>query len=246
MNTDRLKYWLHSIFLPNSLRTMEWRMLFLLNADRRIHHLKALTMQSDLRVVARNHSFHMAEEDFFSHTDKANRSPGDRIKGAGITDVVFGENLAKMRGFEHVTEQAEDALMKSPGHRANILNGDFNCVGVGVIQAKDQTYYFTQNFARRFLRLNFRKLYVKAERELYLTANILEAFEQIAVQEKYEKPFEFTYKVDGKKVMITLKLQERGRYELDVFVKPKNENKYYLSNALNLRAYRTWFDRFFI
>ncbi len=243
---DRIKNALHKIFLPNSLRTMEWRMLFLLNDDRRIHKLKPLTMQNDLRAVARNHSFHMAEEDFFSHTDKSDRSPGDRIKGAGITDVVFGENLAKMRGFDHVTEQAEDALMKSPGHRANILNGEFNCVGVGVIKAKDETYYFTQNFARRFLRLNFRKLYVKFDQELYLTARVLEPFDQLAVQEKYEKPFEIEYKVDGKKVLITLKLSERGRYELDFFVKPKNENKYYLSNALNLRAYRTWFDRFFI
>lgn len=243
---DRIKYWLHALFLPNSLRTMEWRMLFLLNDDRKIHKLKPLTMQSDLRVVARNHSFHMAEEDFFSHTDKANRSPGDRIKGAGITDVVFGENLAKMRGFENVTEEAEDALMKSPGHRANILYSEFNCVGVGAIKAKDETYYFTQNFARRFLQLNFHALYVKFDRELYLTANILEKFDQLAVQEKYEKPFEFTYRIEGKKMLITLKLSERGRYELDFFVKPTGENKYYLSNALNLRAYRTWFDRFFI
>jgi len=246
MMGDRIKYWLHTLFLPNSLRTMEWRMLFSLNNDRRIHKLKELTMQNDLRVVARNHSFHMAEEDFFSHTDKSNRSPSDRIKSAGITDVAFGENLAKMRGFEHVTEQAEDALMKSPGHRANILTAAFNCVGVGVIKAKDETYYFTQNFAHRFLRLNFRKLYVKFDRELDLDATILEPFEQLAVQEKYEKPFEFNYKVDGRKVMITLKLSERGRYELDFFVKPKNEDKYYLSNALNLRAYRTWFDRFYI
>lgn len=243
---DQLYYWLHSLLLPNSLRTMEWRMLILLNQDRKYHHLSTLTMQNDLRIVARNHSFHMAEQDFFAHVDPANRDPGDRIREAGITDTTFGENLAKMRGFEHVTEEAEKALMKSPGHRANILYKDFNCVGVGVIQAKDKTYYFTQNFARRFLKLNWRKRYVKYDRDLHLIATTLEPFAQVTVRERFEKPFTIKYTVKKNEVHFVLILQERGRYELEFLVQPKNENQYFLSNILRLRAYDTFFDRFLI
>ena len=243
---DRLNYWLHNIFLPNSLRTMEWRMLMLVNQDRKYHNLSALTMQNDLRDVARNHSFHMAEQDFFAHVDPANRDPGDRIHGAGITDMTFGENLAKMRGFEHVTEEAEKALMKSPGHRANILYKDFNCVGIGVIQAKDQTYYFTQNFARRFLKLNWRKLYVKYNQPIKLFATTLSSFEQVSVREKFDKPFTINYSVRNNEVQFVLTLLERGRYELEFLVQPKNEQQFYLSNFLKLRAYGSFFDRFLI
>ena len=246
MFKDALFYWLHHFLRPDSLEAKEWHMLRLLNEDRKIHHLQPLVMQNDLRLVARAHSNHMAEEDFFAHVDPHNRDPGDRIREAGITDVNFGENLAKMRGFDNVTEEAEIALMKSPGHRANILNGNFNCVGVGVIKAKDETFYFTQNFARRFLRLNTRKKYVKLNKKLFYTAYILEPFAQLAIQEKYEKPFSSNYKIDGKKVIVEITALERGRYELEVLVKPKTENKYYVSNVLNLRVYSNLFDRMLV
>lgn len=221
-------------------------MLRLLNEDRKFHGLSPLVMQNDLRLVARAHSNHMAEQDFFAHVDPQNRDPGDRIREAGITDVSFGENLAKMRGFDNVTQEAEKALMKSPGHRANILTASFNCVGVGVIMAKDKTYYFTQNFARRFLKLNTKKRYYKFGRSLHFRARTLEPFEQLTLQEKYEKPFTFSYTVTGNHVDIFIVMQERGRYEFDVLVQPKHERKYYVSNVLNLRAYSNMFDRFLV
>lgn len=243
---DRLYYWLHSLFLPNSLRTMEWRMLMLVNQDRKYHSLSTLTMQNDLRLVARNHSFHMAEQDFFAHVDPSKRDPGDRIREAGITDTTFGENLAKMRGFDHVTDEAEKALMKSPGHRANILYKDFNCVGIGVIQAKDKTYYFTQNFARRFLRLNWHKLYVKYDQEIQLKAQTLSPFAGINVRERYQKPFRVNHAVHNNEVTFTLILEERGRYELEFLVQPQNDNQMYVSNILRLRACESFWDRFWI
>lgn len=246
MLKDTLWYFLHRWFRSESLETKEWLMWKLLNDDRRFHGLQTLVMQNDLRLVARAHSNQMAEQDFFAHVDPQNRDPGDRIRQAGITDVSFGENLAKMRGFDNVTEEAEKALMKSPGHRANILNGSFNCVGVGVIMAKDKTFYFTQNFARRFLKLNTKKRYFKFARELRFRAHSLEPFEQLALQEKYEKPFTFHYEVKGNKIEMRITLEERGRYELEVLVQPKEENKYYVSNVLNLRAYSNIFDRFLV
>ncbi|MBI4835999.1 MAG: CAP domain-containing protein [Candidatus Abawacabacteria bacterium] len=246
MLKDHLLYWFHHLFRPESLENKEWLMWKLLNDDRKFHGLKSLAMQNDLRLVARAHSNQMAEQDFFAHVDPQNRDPGDRIRGAGITDVAFGENLAKMRGFDDVTEEAEKALMKSPGHRANILTASFNCVGVGVIKAKDETFYFTQNFARRFLRLNTRKKYYKCNRPLIFWPSTLETFSQMALQEKYEKPFSFHYTVQGNKVRLELTLLERGRYEFEILVQPMDEKKYYISNVLHLRAYSNIFDRFLV
>ncbi len=243
---DRIWYYLHAILSPNSLKTMEWRMLMLLNQDRRYHRLGSLTMQEDLRTVARNHSFHMAEKDFFAHVDPNHRDPGDRIRGAGITDTTFGENLAKMRGFKNVTEEAEIALMKSPGHRANILYKDFNCVGVGVIQAKDETYYFTQNFARRFLRMTSHKLYRKYQKPITIKAKIIDAFANITIEERYKKPFTCTPKIQGDQVIFTIKLEERGRYELEFLVQPIGHEQWCVSNVVHLRAYSSIFDRFLV
>lgn len=246
MLKDEVLYRLNRFFRPDSLESKEWLMLRLVNSDRRLNRLKPLFMQNDLRLVARAHSNQMAEQDFFAHVDPQKRDPGDRIRGAGITDATFGENLAKMRGYENVTEEAENALMKSPGHRANILNGNFNCVGIGVIQAKDKTFYFTQNFARRFLQINIRKKYFKCEKDLFIRGNIIEHFEQLVLKEQYEKPFEYKYKVVNDKLELQIKFLERGRYELQVIVQPKNEKKYYVSNVLYLRSYKTIFDRFLI
>jgi len=130
---------------------MEWKMLKLVNKDRKKHGLAKLRMQDDLRVVARKHSKDMARKDYFEHENIAGQTPFDRLDEARVTDVVAGENLAKIRGFKNPVIKAEIGLMNSPGHRANILNGHYNTVGVGIIQSVDQSYYYTQNFALRDL-----------------------------------------------------------------------------------------------
>jgi len=145
------KYCLRLIFLPRSLRTMEWKMLSLLNKDRKRNGLKKLTMQEDLRIVARKHSKDMARKDYFEHKNMLGQTPFDRLDEARITEVVAGENLAKIKGYQIPVKRAEIGLMNSPGHRANMLNKNYNCVGVGITKSQDQSFYFTQNFAKREL-----------------------------------------------------------------------------------------------
>lgn len=145
------RYLLLRLFRPNSTRTMEWHMLRLLNRDRKKEGLQALVMQHDLRNVARNHSRDMAQKDYFAHENLEGKSPSDRLKHARVTEAVSGENLAKIGGFTFPTVRAETGLMNSPGHRANILNAHYNCVGIGVIKSERGVYYFTQNFAFRSL-----------------------------------------------------------------------------------------------
>src|SRR4029077_2370837 len=43
-------------------------------------------------------------------------------------------------------EAAHKGLMQSPGHRANILNSDYNAAGIGIVQHGGQLFV-TQDFA---------------------------------------------------------------------------------------------------
>ncbi|MFC1655301.1 CAP domain-containing protein [Patescibacteria group bacterium] len=148
---EHVKYLFRRIFLPNSLRTMEWQMLKLLNKDRKKHGLKPVRMQEDLRIVARKHSKDMARKDYFEHENIQGKTPFDRLEEARVTDVVAGENLAKIRGYKNPVIEAEIGLMNSPGHRANILHKAYNTVGIGIITSVDKSFYYTQNFASRDL-----------------------------------------------------------------------------------------------
>ena len=53
-----------------------------------------------------------------------------------------GENLA----LAPTTEFAHEGLMNSPGHRANILNGQFRRVGIGVLDGGIYGKMFVQEF----------------------------------------------------------------------------------------------------
>jgi uncharacterized protein YkwD len=61
---------------------------------------------------------------------------------ARINYSAAGENLA----LAPTTEFAHDGLMNSPGHRANILNGQFRRVGIGVMDGGIYGKMFVQEF----------------------------------------------------------------------------------------------------
>lgn len=125
---------------------MEDEMFGLLNNDRANEGLSPLTDNSELREVAREHSEDMFLRDFFSHTNPDGEEPIDRAENAGIDCIFLGENIAKTVDYEGPVEYAEQLLMESPGHRANILSLDYNSVGIG-IAGDGETFYFTQLFA---------------------------------------------------------------------------------------------------
>lgn len=148
-----LIYILHRFFLPNSNATKEWHMLVLLNKQRKAHKLPPLSMASDLRIVARNHSKDMAKKEYFAHENKENQSPHERIQEARISDSHTGENLAFVQGYQHPTSQAMKGLMNSKGHRENILRTTFTTVGIGLYVGLAGKHYYTQNFAGRHIHL---------------------------------------------------------------------------------------------
>jgi hypothetical protein len=66
-----------------------------------------------------------------------------RIAEAGAHFNAVAENLA----FADSADEIHSGLMGSPGHRHNILNPDYNALGVAVLQSGDRLYA-VQNFAR--------------------------------------------------------------------------------------------------
>ena len=70
----------------------------------------------------------------------------ERARAAGIRFSRLAENIAVNRNVE----EAEAALLRSPGHRMNLLSPDFTRLGVGVAFDRDgqgeRRVYVTENF----------------------------------------------------------------------------------------------------
>ena len=109
-------------------RDAEQQILALLNQDRQRAGLSPLPLDEPLSAVARAHCQDMAAHQFVAHLSPRTGSPADRVHRAGITAALLSENLAQARS----PKEAEEGLMGSPGHRANILEPRVNRVGIGV------------------------------------------------------------------------------------------------------------------
>jgi len=120
----------------------EEQMLQLVNAERTRAGLRPLQFDERLQEVARAHSLEMFQMGYFAHNSPVNGSPFDRMKQAGISFVIAGENLA----YAPNVEIAHEGLMNSPGHRANILRPEFGHIGIGVIRSQFRGSMFSQEF----------------------------------------------------------------------------------------------------
>ncbi|QLH27373.1 CAP domain-containing protein [Streptomyces sp. Rer75] len=122
-------------------RLLEDAVAVLVNRERTRRGLVPLSTDERLRQSARSHSADMARRDFFDHVTPEGRSPADRMLAAGFP-LPAGENIAA--GQPHPAIVMVE-WMNSPGHRVNILNGDFRVIGVGVHMAEGGPVW-TQNF----------------------------------------------------------------------------------------------------
>jgi uncharacterized protein YkwD len=121
----------------------EYQLFDLTNASRANHQLPILTWDEHVRETARKHSTDMALNQYFSHTNLDGESPFDRLKEDQVSFHTAGENLAYGQ-FSSIF--AHEGLMNSMGHRKNILQKDFEYLGVGVAFNEASQPYFTQNF----------------------------------------------------------------------------------------------------
>lgn len=232
-------YIIRSIFAPNSIPRMEMKMFRLVNRDRKEHGLPKLFFQNDLREVARKHSRDMAKKDYFAHENMLGHTPSDRYKLARITDVTSGENLAKIGGFKNPVVRAEIGLMNSPGHRANILNTSFNCVGVALVISERRVHYFTQNFAFRNIVLDKRipksarikkGLRIKGKT---VSVSTLIHYRINQVQSPISKG---NIAVTNKQFDHIIPFKERGHYTVSLYTQTSKDSQFRMVNRFDIRA----------
>jgi uncharacterized protein YkwD len=119
-----------------SKRTVVRATLCVLNAQRARRGVRPLRLDRRLSRAARRHARAMARRNFFSHNSPGGASFVDRIRRAGYLrrarSWTVGENLAWGTGRLSSPRSILSGWMRSPGHRANILNGSFREIGIGL------------------------------------------------------------------------------------------------------------------
>ncbi|GLX17241.1 sigma-70 family RNA polymerase sigma factor [Streptomyces lavendulae] len=121
------------------------QVIALVNQERAAAGCGPLKEDAQLRSAAQGHSDDMARRDFFDHTNPDGADPGARTTAAGYRWSTYGENIAK---GQQTAAAVMDSWMKSPGHRANILNCSFKDIGVGIHTGSGGPWW-TQNFGAR-------------------------------------------------------------------------------------------------
>jgi hypothetical protein len=130
------------------IAAMERAMFDRLNRDRRAHGLAPLGWDPRLADIARAHALDMRDHRFFAHDSPYTGTLEDRVDRAGYLALESRENLASATDVE----TAEDNLLASVGHRANLLATTVSHVGVGIVRGghdgDERLLTITQVFAR--------------------------------------------------------------------------------------------------
>jgi uncharacterized protein YkwD len=122
-------------------------MLRLLNDARRAQNLRPLTMNSGLTRAALSHSEDQAARDVMSHEGGDGSFVDARINATGYEWGGVGENVLA-RGDLHASA-AFDQWWNSPDHYINMMNADFNEIGLAYAVSGSGQYYYTMVLATR-------------------------------------------------------------------------------------------------
>ncbi|WP_234386644.1 CAP domain-containing protein, partial [Streptomyces sp. ERV7] len=114
----------------------------LANAERAKAGCSPFKADRRLNTSAQAHADDMAARDYYEHNSPEGRNAGDRMSAAGYDWHKWGENIH--RGPKSPADAMRD-WMKSPGHRANILDCGFKDIGVGVNLSGNGPWW-VQNF----------------------------------------------------------------------------------------------------
>lgn len=125
---------------PNSVAPKKVRraVVCLLNRERAEHGRSRLTANTRLRDAAMRHSNYMENHHCFSHQCSGEPALDVRLRitdylHGGLTSWMYGENIGWGSRSSGTARRMVNAWMQSPDHRANILNGTFREIGVGVV-----------------------------------------------------------------------------------------------------------------
>ena len=123
------------------LNAAEKEMYDLHNETRAKFGLGSLCVSAGLTNAARIHSRDMLNRGYFSHDSPEGMDAEDRAERLGFPigeAYGVGENisLGDDMGGDGSPGERFRSLMNSPGHRANILEGDYQEIGIGVVRGR--------------------------------------------------------------------------------------------------------------
>jgi uncharacterized protein YkwD len=110
------------------------------NHVREAHGLRALRTSSCLQRYAARQAAWMAKHRTLQH-----QNLGRPMRACGLT--MAGENIAV--GYRSGRSVVRQGWMKSPGHRANILQPRYRLIAVSARKGGDGRWYASQVFGRR-------------------------------------------------------------------------------------------------
>lgn len=118
------------------------------NEHRNAEALGTLRVNITLERAAQMKADDMATKGYFAHNAPDGKTPWYWFDQAGYDYVAAGENLAvNFTDSKDVTE----AWMRSPSHRANIMNGNYTEIGIGTahgIYKGREAIFVVQEFGR--------------------------------------------------------------------------------------------------
>lgn len=143
----------------DTLQPEEAEFIARINQERTERGLNALSLDPALVTTARGHSQEMCERDYFDHHSPTEgiKTPMDRylstLHSSGYSTpsyLLVGENIYYCSESTDTYNVAygHQALMNSPGHRANILESRFAKVGVGVYRNAQGEFWVTEMFLK--------------------------------------------------------------------------------------------------
>jgi len=100
------------------------------NAERKNYDLNELKANAKLTAAAYAKANDMLNNQYWDHFGPDGQTPWQFIDGAQYKYVFAGENLAK--GFQ-TAEGLHQAWMASPTHRENIISGNYQDIGIAVV-----------------------------------------------------------------------------------------------------------------
>lgn len=115
--------------------------LALLNQERAAASLPPLSVDEGARLVAAARVEDMLARGYFAHFNPDGEGAESLLRGYGVPFDLLGENLARSgHAADQLVPAVHEALMRSSGHRPNMLEPRFHRVGIAV--ARTGTMYY--------------------------------------------------------------------------------------------------------
>lgn len=119
--------------LPKLAEVLPSALVYLTNQERQDESLSQLTENTILIKAAQSKADDMAAKGYFAHVSPDGKTPWFWLEQAGYPYVKAGENLAV--NFVD-SEDVVDAWIKSPTHKANIMNGKYEEIGIATAEGE--------------------------------------------------------------------------------------------------------------